>query len=85
MKKIIALAAFLMAAPVYAQEPQCAPRDHFVKGVVSEGGVPVGMGLNVQGNILEIWVNPIDEWIAVITTPENISCIVTWGRYWGPN
>lgn len=88
MKKILLATALAVSScsPVMAQQAQqvqCFPRQVFVDGAVATGGQPIGMGLTHDGVVAEIWYREKDaEWLLTATTPNGITCLITWGSSW---
>lgn len=81
--RLIALAV-LAASPVAAQEPQCGPRDPFVKTLAdSYGESRVGVGIEARGGLVELYADPDDgSWTLLVVRPDGIACMVSEGHQW---
>jgi hypothetical protein len=82
--KALALLAFMAGCtPVMAQEtPQCWERENFLQIIESHKAWNGGYGLNQNMLLVEVWVRPDREWLITFTSPNMVTCVVTWGIGW---
>jgi hypothetical protein len=79
--RAIVLAA-LLASPAYAQQTQCAPTPQAYENLTNQhmerrefSGV-----VHDMSGLVEIWVGQnSDNWTLLATTPNGVSCIITYG------
>ena len=85
MKKIAFLAIAASMLPVAAgarPQPMCAPHGELVEALETKHGeTPVAGGLTVNGQFMEIFVGPTNEWTLVATHPDGTSCVVMIGSH----
>jgi hypothetical protein len=76
-----ALAVVALVAPGQAQVP-CAPRELMVRGLAEKHGeARVGIGLAANGQVVEIWRNPVTgTWTITASTPAGVMCMVASGE-----
>lgn len=86
----VALCAALLAAghvgaqEEQAQQPPCAKLDRLAAALVEAyREKPVGVGLQKNGRLLEIFASPGGEtWTAATVGPDSEACVVAIGRSW---
>ena len=85
IRLVAMLSLVLMAAPLMAQVPSnCAPRDH-VAGRLSEKYQErvQAMGLDAQGNLMELWASEGGTWPIIVSLPNGLSCLVGSAQAFG--
>ena len=88
MRTLIALVvvAFLagFAAPPSRAQGTCGPRTDLARLLSQQHAeAPVALGLDSNGNLMEIFASKLGEtWTLVMSMPNGISCIVTAGEGW---
>lgn len=84
---LLSLSLFLCSLGwAFGQEgrPPCGPAPKIAKGLQDKyGESPVSIGLQGNGNLLQVWASEErGTWTIVTTTPQGQSCIVAAGRLW---
>lgn len=80
----VALAAALLASPVvYAQSPNCAPRDVVIKDLTEKyREKPVAMGFVNDKIIMEAYLSKQQTWTILLTRADGMTCLVASGEAW---
>ena len=83
----LALAAVLSvslgASPVTAQPTRCAPHEEVERHLAERfAEQPVGIGVTLQGALMEVFAGPEGTWTVVISNPNGITCMVAAGEGW---
>lgn len=83
----LALAAFLTvstaASPVAAQQMRCAPHEEVERHLAERfAEQPVGIGVTLQGALMEVFAGPEGTWTVVVSNPNGITCMVAAGEGW---
>lgn len=80
---LLAIALPFGAAQANHEQMQCGDRPSFVKHMVETGGARLGMGLDVEGNMLELWSTEDGVLFAImVTDTEGNACVVIQGNDW---
>tara|TARA_R110002110_G_scaffold11555_1_gene55400 strand:- start:222 stop:506 length:285 start_codon:yes stop_codon:yes gene_type:complete len=74
-----AFVALAMLTPIAQAQQNCAPRQEVVNGLGEHGERVVQRGL-IGKHLLEIWVSSDGGFTIVITSPENITCLLATGN-----
>ena len=75
-------AALLAAFPAFAQM-RCGLHADVINGLERKyNEQPVGMGLSVDGHLVEIFSSANGSWTILVTQPGGISCFVAAGEDW---
>ena len=74
-----ALVALAMFAPAAQAQRNCAPRQVVVDGLNKHNEHVVQRGI-IGKHLLEIWVSSDGGFTIVITSPENITCLLATGN-----
>ena len=84
MKKLLALigTAFVLAAPVNAQQVLCGPRDLVIEQVMTSQGLTLqSSGLNEGTSLVETWASlDTGEWVLTITMAAGVMCVASEGN-----
>jgi hypothetical protein len=82
---IASASGLLLSHPAVAAlgPPVCDNRDLIVQRLgTSYEEVAQSVGLDSNGNVLEIFVSPEGTWTALVTNPKGVACIVAAGEAW---
>jgi len=85
--KRLAIAALLWATPAMAQTlpDNCYQTPEVFAKLQAAGEQQIGMGVDKRGFMLTLWMKPDQTtWTILITGPEGISCIASYGEDWQP-
>ncbi|MFN0043203.1 MAG: hypothetical protein ACKVSF_08340 [Alphaproteobacteria bacterium] len=86
MYAVLALVpSLLCAAPAMAQSAQqCGERPRVLQALADRyQEVPVAMGLDANGGVVEILSNRAARtWTILVTMPNGVSCLVATGEHW---
>lgn len=79
------VAAFLLAAPAFAQGPPCGPRDQVIKELANRyNEAPRATGVGSMGGtvtiILEVFASPTGSFTIFYTRPDGLSCLLFSGE-----
>lgn len=73
----------VLAAPAFAQQPQCAQRDAVLERLsATYHEEPVSLGVTATGSLLEVLASPEGSWTIIITVPGGPTCLVSSGEGW---
>jgi hypothetical protein len=74
----------LIAAPVMAQNPNCAEREQVVSRLAERYGETLqSMGLRGDNGVMEIYASEeTGTWTILITGPDGMACMVAAGELW---
>ena len=42
----------------------------------------IGMGIDVEGRLMEVYISPTGTWTMTVTLPSGMSCMVASGESW---
>jgi hypothetical protein len=79
------MAAFFVPAlpPVVSAQTVCAPHDKAVAQLGQTHGETVAnMGLQNNGNVLQVLVSRSGSWTILVTMPSGVSCLAASGTAW---
>lgn len=79
---LAAALALCIAAPVWAQGQNCAPRDAITKVLSEQHGESVQTrGLAENGAMVETWANAeTGTWTAIVSLPNGMACLAAHGQ-----
>jgi hypothetical protein len=90
--KVLLVASFVVlgtVATAAAQAPPegvvlpCAERVDIARHLERRfAEVPVAIGLQADGRLLEVFASPAGSWTIVISTARGVSCVVSSGQGW---
>ncbi|MDP6604107.1 MAG: hypothetical protein QGG17_07940 [Rhodospirillales bacterium] len=81
---VLTVMASAVDAQTTASEMLCSARPIMVEQLQKRfAEVPVAMGLQSNGTVLEVFASQrTNTWSIVITTPTGVSCLVSEGQSW---
>ncbi|WP_338092620.1 hypothetical protein [Salipiger mangrovisoli] len=83
------LSGFLGAGPAPAASPIaeviCEPSPRMTERLTRQQGATLAStGLRSPEEVVELWLDPRDNWTMVIAYASGTSCIVAMGAHWSP-
>lgn len=79
---VFAVAGFSVS-PARAGAPVCAERAILAESLARRyHEMPVSVGLNVDGGMLEVFASKAGTWTILLTDPNGHSCVMTAGDNW---
>jgi len=77
------VASVLFPTAASSQGTNCIPRDVLAERLNEQyDETRRSIGLNAQGNIVEVYAKDGGTWTIVLTTPNGLSCITAVGDYY---
>ena len=82
-KLIVCAIVFALATSSAMAQTLCGNHDDIVSKLANEySETRVGIGLNDNGRVLELFASPTGTWTILITPPKGLTCMVETGQSW---
>ena len=82
-KLIVCAIVFALATSSAMAQTNCGNHDDIVSKLANEySETRVGIGLNDNGRVLELFASPTGTWTILITPPKGLTCMVETGQSW---
>jgi len=79
----LAMLAAAFATPAVGQQVFCLDHAKLDEKLAADHReTPRGIGLTADGRLLELYASPAGTWTLLLTTPNGVSCVVTFGDAW---
>lgn len=81
----LALPLLLLAACDAHAQAVCGPREAVLKALAKEyQESPIGMGLDSNGQVVELLTSSSGTWTLMVTRPKGPTCLIGTGEAWQP-
>ena len=82
-KLIVCAIVFALATSSAMAQMLCGNHDDIVSKLANEySETRVGIGLNDNGRVIELFASPTGTWTILITPPKGLTCMVETGQSW---
>jgi hypothetical protein len=83
MKYFVILAILLGYSSQANAQVVCGDRKVYIETLkATHKEVTTSMGLNSNGNVIEVLVSPTGSWTLLSTSPKGKSCVLMYGEAW---